>query len=108
MNAEYECDGVGACCRSKLVDVIEEDIPREPRVGEQMTPLREPGLDGEIGYLNWGSGGATTFIDSENRCRIYSIRPIVCVLFRAGSDTCRKVRQAAGLPLLKPKSIPQS
>ena len=108
MNAEYECDGCGACCRSKFVDVFEEDILREPRVGEQMTPLREPGLDGEIGYLNCGSGGACTFLDSENRCRIYPTRPVVCVLFPAGSDPCQEVRQAAGLPLLKPKSMPQS
>jgi Fe-S-cluster containining protein len=81
MAEQFECDGCGECCRRKLVDVFEEDILREPRVGEQMSPLREPGLDGEIGYLNCGSGGSCFFLDGENRCGIYPTRPVVCVLF---------------------------
>ena len=104
MCEHYECDGCGECCRHKLVDVFEEDILREPRVGAQMSPLREPGLDGEIGYLNCGSGGKCFFLDGENRCGIYPTRPVVCVLFPAGSDACQEVRQAAGLPPLEPRT----
>ena len=104
MAERYECDGCGECCRRKLVDVFEEDVLREPRVGEQMSPLREPGLDGEIGYLNCGSGGSCFFLDGENRCSIYPTRPVVCVLFPAGSDQCQEVRREAGLPLLEPKA----
>jgi Fe-S-cluster containining protein len=104
MCEHYECDGCGECCRHKLVDVFEEDILREPRVDEQMSPLREPGLDGEIGYLNCGSGGKCFFLDGENRCGIYPTRPVVCVLFPAGSDACQEVRQAAGLPPLEPRT----
>ena len=103
MSKQYECDGCGECCRHKLVDVFEEDILREPKVGEQMSPLREPGLDGEIGYLNCGSGDKCFFLDSENRCGIYPTRPVVCVLFPAGSEPCQEVRRAAGLSPLEPK-----
>lgn len=103
MNVQYECDGCGECCRQKLVDVFEEDILRESKVAEQMSPLREPGLDGEIGYLNCGSRGNCFFLDSDNRCGIYPTRPVTCVLFPAGSDQCQEVRRSAGLPLLEPK-----
>ena len=104
MTKQYECDGCGECCRRKLVDVYPEDVLREPLVREQMSPLREPGLDGEIGYLNCGSGGSCFFLDGENRCSIYSARPLVCVLFSAGSDQCQEVRREAGLPPLEPKA----
>lgn len=102
MNVKYECDGCGECCRQKLVDVYEVDVLREPRVGARMSPLREPGLDDEIGYLNCGSGGKCFFLDDGNRCGIYPTRPSVCVYFAAGSDECQEVRHAAGLPLLEP------
>jgi Fe-S-cluster containining protein len=103
VSEQYECDGCGECCRHKLVDVFAEDILREPKVGEHMSPLREPGLDGEIGYLNCGSGKCF-FLDNENRCGIYATRPVVCVLFPAGSEACQEVRRAAGLPPLEPKA----
>jgi Fe-S-cluster containining protein len=102
MNDTYECDGCGACCRTKLVDVFEEDLLREPRLGERMQPLREPGLDGEIGYLNCLSDGACPFLNGENRCGIYPTRPVVCVLFPAGSEECQEARQAFGHPPLEP------
>ena len=103
MSDHYECDGCGECCRSKLVDVFPEDVLRQPRVGEHMSRLREPGLDGEIGYLNCG-GGKCFFLGSENRCDIYPTRPVVCVLFPAGCDQCQEVRRDAGLPPLEPKA----
>ena len=107
MNDTYECDGCGVCCRTKLVDVFEEDLLREPRVGPQMQPLREPGLDGEIGYLNCLDGGACSFLDGENRCGIYPTRPVVCVLFPAGSEECQEARQTFGLSRLEPIVKPQ-
>ena len=45
----FECDGCGACGRSKLVEVYEEDLLREPQLGPRMMVLKEPGIDGEIG-----------------------------------------------------------
>lgn len=108
MEKTYECDDCGACCRAKLIDVFEEDILREPRVREEMSPLREPGLDGEIGYLNCTGAGACSFLSDQNRCTIYPTRPAVCVLFPAGGEQCQEVRQAAGLPPLEPKSCPRT
>ena len=108
MSDAYECDGCGACCRTKLVDVFEEDLLREPSLGERMQPLREPGLDGEIGYLNCLSGGACPFLNGENRCGTYPTRPVVCVLFPAGSEDCQEARQALGLLPLEPIVRPQS
>jgi len=102
MNADYECDGCGACCRTKLVDVFEVDVIREPKVGQVMQPLREPGLDGEIGYLNCLSDGACPLLNGENRCGIYPTHPVVCVVFPAGNDECQETRQLLDLSPLEP------
>jgi len=104
VNETFECDGCGACCRAKLVDVFEEDTLREPKVAARMSPLREPGIDGEIGYLNCLSEPGCAFLDSDNRCGIYPTRPVVCVLFPAGGQACQDVRRDAGLPSLPPIS----
>jgi len=108
MSETYECDGCGACCRTKLVDVFDEDLLREPQLGKQMHPLREPGLDGEIGYLNCLSNGACPFLDEENHCGIYPTRPVACVLFPAGSDDCQEARKTFGLSPLEPIQNPQA
>ncbi len=100
----FTCDGCGACCRTKLVEVYEVDLLRDPRIGAQMQPLREPGLDGEVGYLNCLTNRACPFLDGENRCGIYPTRPVVCVLFEAGSDDCQEARRVFGIPPLEPDS----
>lgn len=101
----YECDGCGACCRSKLVDIYEVDTLRNPRIAEQMNPLREPGFDGEVGYLNCVSNGGCVFLRDDNRCGIYTTRPSACVVYEAGSDDCQQCRLDAGIPLLEPSAI---
>ena len=83
----------------KLVDVFQEDLLREPKLGSQMQPLREPGLDDEIGYLNCLTNGACPFLGGENRCGIYPTRPVVCVLYPAGSEECQEARQKFGFPV---------
>jgi Fe-S-cluster containining protein len=103
MSESYECDLCGACCKTKLVDVHEVDLLREPRLATQMLRLKEPGLDGEIGYLGCRPDGSCSFLEGDNRCSIYATRPSVCVLFAAGSDECQEARKAIGLPLLEPK-----
>lgn len=102
MSARYECDGCGACCRTKLVDLFEVDLLREPRLRQTMQSVRGPGLDGEIGYLNCLSGGGCPFLDGESRCRIYPTRPSVCVVFAPGDQECQEARQTLGLPVLEP------
>ena len=104
--AIYECDDCGACCRGKLVDIFDEDVLREPRIKQAMKPLREPGLDGEIGYLYCLDSGACPFLDANDRCSIYPTRPVVCVLFPAGSDRCQAARRAFGLAPLEPLDPP--
>lgn len=98
----YECDGCGACCRTKLVDVFEEDLLREPRLKEPMTVLREPGIDYEIGFINCITNGACPFLDPENRCSIYPTRPVACVIFPAGSEDCQAARKALNISPLEP------
>jgi uncharacterized protein len=102
----YACDGCGACCRTKLVDVYEEDLLREPRLGPQMMTVKEPGLDGEIGYLNCLRERACPFLGGDCRCSIYPTRPVACVLFPAGSEECQEARKAFGLPPLQPTDSP--
>ena len=103
----YECDGCGACCRTKLVDVFDEDLLREPRLNEHMTKLREPGIDFEIGYLNCLRNGACPFLDDENRCSIYPTRPVACVVFPAGSEECQEARRTFDISPLLPTNSPQ-
>ncbi len=86
------------------VDVFEVDLLREPRIGEQAQPLRDPGLDGEVGYLNCLESGACPLLNGENCCGIYPTRPSVCVLFEAGSDECQEARRVFGIPALEPVS----
>jgi len=102
MSESYRCDGCGACCRSKLVDVYEVDILREPRIAQQMMALREAGFDGEVGYLNCIGNGGCAFLNDENCCSIYPTRPSICVLYEPGDDDCQQCRRDAGIPPLKP------
>ncbi len=83
-------------------DVYEVDLLREPKIDAQMQPLREPGLDGEVGYLNWLESGSCAFLDGENRCSIHPTRPSVCVLFPAGSDECQEARRVFGISRWEP------
>jgi Fe-S-cluster containining protein len=98
----YQCDGCGACCRTKLVDVYEEDLLREPSLAQRMMTVKEPGLDGEIGYLNCLRDGACPFLDGEERCSIYPTRPVACVLFPPGGEECQEARKVFLLPPLEP------
>jgi len=107
MSATYPCDKCGACCRVKLVDLFEVDLLREPRLAEHALTLREPGFDGEVGYLDCLKRRACPFLDSDNRCGIYSTRPSVCVVFEAGSEECHEARRELGLPPLEPIVKPQ-
>lgn len=106
MSETYECDGCGACCRSKLVDVYEVDLLREPALGPPMMPLKEPGIDGEIGYLDGLDEGGCPFLSEECRCSIYATRPVACVAFPAGSEECQEVRKIFGLSPLQPIDSP--
>ncbi len=106
MSDNYLCDRCGACCRQYLIDVYEVDLLREPRVGQRMRPLKEPGLDGEIGYLDGVSGGGCPFLDAEHGCSIHPTRPSVCVVYAVGSARCQEARAAADLPPLEPLDTP--
>lgn len=102
MSESYECDQCGACCRTKLVDVYDIDLLREPQLRQHLQPLKQPGLDGEVGYLNCLTDRACSFLDRENRCGIYPTRPSICVLFEAGSDECQESRRVLEIPPLEP------
>ncbi len=101
MNQTYVCDGCGACCRTKLVDVYEVDFLREPKLGSRMLPVKD-GFDGEVGFLNCLAEAGCPFLDGENHCSIYSTRPSVCVMFPAGGEDCQEARKSLGLPPLEP------
>ena len=102
MSEFYHCDGCGACCRSKLVDVYEIDMLREPRLASRVMPLREPGWDGELGYLNTISEAGCPFLDDESCCSIYPTRPTACVVFEPGGEECEQCRAEAGISRLEP------
>lgn len=104
MSEHFVCDNCGACCRTKLVDLYELDLLREPQLTGVVQLLREPGLDGEVGYLNCLADGACPFLDEDSHCSIYPTRPSVCVLFEAGSDECQDARRVCGIPPLEPVS----
>ena len=102
MSEHFECDQCGACCRTKLVDVYDVDLLRELQLGQHTESLREPGLDGEVGYLNCLTDRSCPFLNSENHCGIYPTLPSICVLFEAGSDECQESRRVFEIPPLEP------
>lgn len=99
MSFTYVCDGCGVCCRTKLVEVYEVDLLREPKLQDALVPVREAD---EIGYINCLKHGGCPFLDASNRCGIYPTRPCSCVLFEPGGEDCQEVRLMAGLPPLVP------
>jgi Fe-S-cluster containining protein len=110
VQAVYECDRCGACCRHLLLDGSEEDAIREPRIAA-LPQLRDPdGIayslqpDCEASYTSDGhyNGHPCHFLGCDNLCTIYSTRPSMCAAFEAGGDKCQSARETAGLPPLEP------
>lgn len=114
---KYVCDKCGACCSGTLfVEVMLHDIEREPRVVEgaadvlrgKRTPeevvasVRAVCDSGREGCSNLALFAPCHFLGPNNLCGIYATRPDNCARFRAGSQQCQDVREARGLPRLKP------
>ncbi|MBL8822070.1 MAG: YkgJ family cysteine cluster protein [Planctomycetia bacterium] len=97
----FECDGCGACCRTFPIYVTEADAILEPRIHQEgcrnTNSTRYP-----ITLFPLPFHEACCFLDSEQRCAIYSTRPGICRELAAGSEQCQQARQRQGLPELLP------
>lgn len=102
----YECDGCGACCRTRPVLVSEADARREPRIGVEGLRLAEhlatPEWVFRLHPLPFHRG--CPFLCDDDRCAIYATRPDACRAFEAGSADCQEVRARLRLPPLAPVS----
>ena len=102
--ADYECDGCGACCRTFPIFAGDADAEREPRVEAEGLRLAEhlggPGYTIRLYPLPFHE--ACCFLDTDQRCDIYETRPGVCREFAAGSEQCQEARRRNGLSELEP------
>ncbi len=83
----FGCTGCGGCCRGPgSVYFTARDLRKvfrhlRLRPAEQVA-LRRRLVQGEQnGYLYHRAGGACIFLDSEERCRVYPVRPLQCRSF---------------------------
>jgi Fe-S-cluster containining protein len=99
----YECDGCGACCRTFPIFASEADSQREPRIATETRRLPDWLATEQWRYQLFPLPFHETccFLDGENRCTIYAMRPDVCRRFGAGSDQCQEARRECGLPVLQ-------
>lgn len=101
----FECDQCGACCRKLIVEIVEADVVREPRLREVARPIRK------AAYVMFGDEeppdymltcGKPCPMLNGNQCSIHDTKPHVCAAFSAGSEQCQDARAADGLPPLVP------
>jgi len=98
------------------VDAFEIDVLREPRIvtadpyyaGGSIEEAFRILQDEYRCVLLAGGGGPSVFLDPNNTCTIYAIRPSECVAMQAGDEQCQEVREAEILPPLEPidRSVP--
>lgn len=104
----YQCDQCGASCRQHIVEADALDVMREPRIAAESEPLdgngRLPVIE-TTWMLACGPERPCSFLRPDNKCDIYSTRPIVCVALQPGDAQCQPARQNEGLADLDPVLI---
>src|SRR5437868_924729 len=93
----YECDGCAACCIHLWVPVFREDL-RHPTIALNVVECS----DGSQGLGHPDHAGCP-MLENDGRCSIYLSKPVVCNVFKAGSEQCQWARGRAGLGPLQPK-----
>lgn len=106
--ARYECMSCGACCQNQpenLAEGFTEYIEVDPAAPLWRRPdlVRKLVVRGEDGtaHLRLHPDGRCVAlrgrIGHRVRCEVYRERPAACRCVEAGSDLCRRYRQARGL-----------
>ncbi len=75
------CRQCSHCCRTLILEILELDVVREPRLLKYAEPFK--GL-GDSGYLLLSP---CPFL-KDNKCEIYPTRPTMCVAFEPGEERC--------------------
>jgi len=103
--AHYECDGCGACCRTFPIFASQTDAAREPRIAAEGQQLPEHLASPEWTFRLYPLPflQSCCFLDTENRCTIYTTRPDTCRSFAAGSEQCQESRRRSGIARLSPR-----
>jgi len=81
----FACTGCGQCCTGSGDYYIEVSPTEQRRICEHLSVswswFRRRYVfryDNEVESLVMGKGGACVFLDENNRCRIYPVRPAQC------------------------------
>lgn len=84
----FKCTGCGNCCKGPgsvyftKADLKAVDRHLNLRTAAERQQLRDRIIQREEnGYLVHRTGGACFFLDAENRCTIYPVRPLQCSTF---------------------------
>ncbi|MBX7057467.1 MAG: YkgJ family cysteine cluster protein [Leptospirales bacterium] len=83
----FRCTGCGQCCRGPgsvyfTADDLAAIYEHLDLSAAERRSLRQRLIQGkENGYYYHRTGGACHFLDSEERCRIYEVRPLQCRSF---------------------------
>jgi len=104
INLPLKCEKCGACCKSMVLAITKEDIAKEPRLKEFITPISE--LDSKkydfsnrtekyfllIGWRYEGEdrGYKVCPFLKNNRCSIYKTRPEICRSYPINLFECKK------------------
>ena len=80
-----KCKQCGCCCKNMIIEVLELDLVREPRLKEYVSMYAPDDISDMDGILNTKNG--CPFL-KDNKCEIYPTRPTVCVAFEPGCDQC--------------------
>jgi len=107
----YECEQCGACCRYWIIEADCSDVLRCPAIAERCN--KHMVGHGAITLIEsaWsiavGSTRPCPFLQADNRCGIYGLRPDKCMTFPPGCQKCTYAREVEGLPPLEPREVEQ-
>jgi len=97
--SNFPCTGCGACCRRINLAVLFHNVK------DKSHPLYFP--------HKWDAHGRCQMLDSDNKCKVYSNRPLICDIkkyaeymghdvkkfFELNISACNKLMDEDGLPL---------
>lgn len=93
---DLDCLDCGACCVDSDVQLGDDDLDVFREAGRaDLTTSKyiKRSRDGKV-RLRFLKGGRCQHLQTDNKCRIYAIRPFNCSVFPVGSEACLAARES--------------
>lgn len=105
LNATLICEQCGTCCKDIIIELLPEDIIREPRLKEFMRPIADADIAEnfdlcwkdkcdyviDIGPEDYLRFRVCPFL-VDNKCSIYKTKPKICNIVLPSIVNCKQVR----------------